>query len=71
MVELKYFLIFTRLQRLMVSLSHSGAIALMDNIAEGHDEEVLEWQEELSQMLRLQAKQITTTEVSIHHTSAS
>ena len=42
---------FTRLQKLMISLSHGGTISLMDNIAEGHDEEVLEWQDEFSRIL--------------------
>lgn len=31
----------------MISLSHGGLIALMDDIAEGHDEEVLEWKDKL------------------------
>ena len=35
----------------MISFSHGGTISLMDNIAEGHDEEVLEWQDEFSQIL--------------------
>ncbi len=52
----------------MVSLLHGGVIALMDNIAEGHDEEILECQEEFSQMLGLQAKQLTRSEVSIYTT---
>ena len=39
---------FTRLQKLMVSLSHSGLITLMDNIAVGHDEEVLKWKDKIS-----------------------
>ncbi len=66
MVEFRYFLMqtFTRLQKLMVSLSHGGVIALMDNIAEGHDEEVLEWQDEFSQILSMQAKQLSRSDVS-------
>ena len=54
---------FTRLQKLMISLSHGGMISLMDNIAEGYDEEVLEWQDEFSQMLGTEANNPRNTEV--------
>ena len=54
---------FTRLQKLMVSLSHCGMISLMDNVAEGHDEEILEWQDEFSQMLSVQVNQLSDSEV--------
>ena len=47
----------------MVSLSHGGMISLMDNIAEGHDEEVLEWQHEISQMLGIEANKLSNSEV--------
>lgn len=32
----------------MISLSHGSLITLMDDIAEGHDEEVFEWKDRLS-----------------------
>lgn len=54
---------FTRLQKLMISLSHGGMISLMDNIAEGHNEEVLEWQDEFSQMLCTEANNPSNSEV--------
>ena len=57
------FQTFTRLQKLMVSLSHSGMISLMDNVAKGHDEEVLEWQDEFSQMLIMEANDLSNCEV--------
>lgn len=47
----------------MVSLSHCGMISLMDNVAEGHDEEILEWQDEFSQMLSVQVNQLSDSEV--------
>ena len=36
----------------MVRVSHRSTISLMDNIADGHDEEVMEWQDTLSQELQ-------------------
>ena len=36
----------------MVCVSHRSTISLMDNIADGHDEEVMEWQDTLSQELQ-------------------
>ena len=47
----------------MVSLSHYGMISLMDNVAEGHDEEVLEWQDDFSQILRLEINKLSDSEV--------
>ena len=38
----------------MVCVSHRSTISLMDNIADGHDEEVMEWQDTLSQELHIQ-----------------
>ena len=49
----------------MVSLSHCGMISLMDNVAEGHDEEILEWQDEFSQMLSVEINKLSTSEVGI------
>ena len=50
----------------MISLSHSGMISLMDNIAEGHDEEILEWQDEFSQMLCTESNNLSNSEVYIY-----
>ena len=36
----------------MVCVSHRSTISLMDNIADGHDEGVMEWQDTLSQELQ-------------------
>ena len=49
----------------MISLSHHGMISLMDNVAEGHDEEILEWQDEFSQMLSMEINKLSTNEVGI------
>lgn len=35
----------------MVSVSHRTTISVMDNLAEGHDEEVFEWQDSLKEAL--------------------
>ena len=45
---------FTRLQKLMLCLSHQATISLMDTIAEGHDEEVMEWQDIIAETVKLQ-----------------
>lgn len=47
----------------MISLSHCGMILLMDHVAEGHDEEVLEWQCEFSQMFNMEVNELSDSEV--------
>ncbi len=39
--------VFRRLQKLMLCLSPTATINLLNNLGEGHDELVLEWQDEL------------------------
>ena len=46
-----HFQVFTRLQKLMVSVSHRTTISVMDGLAEGHDEKVFEWQDSLKEAL--------------------
>ena len=36
----------------MVCVSHRSTVSLMDNIADGHDEQVMEWQDTLSKELQ-------------------
>ena len=55
---------FSRFHKLMVCVSHRSTISLMDNIADGHDEEVMEWQDTLSQELQ-QVQPPTQEDVSI------
>ena len=43
----------TRLHKLGVCLTHTSTMALMENIADGHDEEVLEWQDDLHVLVRV------------------
>ena len=43
---------FSCLHKLMVCVSHRSTVFLMDNIADGHDEQVMEWQDTLSQELQ-------------------
>ena len=43
---------FSCFHKLMICVSHYSTISLMDNIADGHDEEVMEWQDTLSQELQ-------------------
>lgn len=38
----------------MLCLSHQATISLMDTIAEGHDEEVMEWQDIIAETVKLQ-----------------
>jgi len=45
------FQVFTRFQKLMITVSHRTTISTMDNLADGHDEEVFEWRDSLKEAL--------------------
>ena len=59
---------FTRLQKLMVTLSHKQTIHVMSSVAEGYDEDVLDWKFELEQSLEAPTDDVEVKLLWLQHT---
>ena len=52
--------VFTRLQKLLVCLSHKRTVAYMDRLGENHDRAVLEWRQSVLEQKSLPLQVVIT-----------